>query len=199
MTTHPWHAIASGGAPPVEHGAKVVYMRKIGDHIGDHIDVLPCDPSRACARVPHLRALTSNGVSRLSASILGACVVGALAGCSTPIHRAPEPAFFHAGRSVDLRPDATFFPADARVLAVEDADIATRAQDRLAYRDEPTLFDLEAWPAPARPSLSDRRYLSVPDRPTSYLYFERSSQRSRHSSNRGHTLFQPVPVFDPRR
>jgi hypothetical protein len=178
----------------VEHGAKVVYMRKIGDHIGDHIDVLPCDPSRACARVLHLRALTSIGLTCMSASILGA-----LAGCSTPIHRAPEPAFFHAGRSVDLRPDATFFPADPRVLAVEDQDIATRAQDRLAYRDEPTLFDLEAWPPPTRPSLSNRRSLYISDRPTSYLYFERSNQRSHHSSYRGHTLFQPVPVFDPRR
>ncbi len=117
-----------------------------------------------------------------------------LAACSAPVHRSAEPAFFHTGRACDHRRDATFFPTDPRVLAVEDRDIATRSQDRLAYRDEPTMAELDSWPAPARPSLSGRRYLSIPDRPTTYLYFE---QPSRTRSSR--TLFEPVPVFDPRR
>lgn len=144
------------------------------------------DISRACAHVLPLLAVAALG--------LGA---GGLAGCSAPVHRSAEPAFFHAGRSIDPRPDATFFSPDARVLAVEDRDIATRAQDRLAYRDEPTLFELDAWPQPARPSLSDRRYLFVSDRATTYLYFQQPDR-----SRRGHTQFQPAPVypvFDPRR
>ncbi len=145
-----------------------------------------CNISRACAHVLPLLAVAALGVG-----------AGGLTGCSAPVHRSAEPAFFHAGRSVDPRPDATFFPADARVLAVEDRDIATRSMDRLAYRDEPTLFELDAWPQAPRPSLSDRRYLYVPDRPTTYLYFQQPN-RTRH----GHTLFQPAPVypvFDPRR
>lgn len=120
----------------------------------------------------------------------------ALMGCSAPVHRSAEPAFFHAGRSCDPRPDATFFPADSRVLAVDDHDIATRNQGRLAYRSEPTLDDIEAWPAAPRPSLSGRRYLYISDRPTTYLYFE---QPSRNAVSRGRTLFEPGPVFDPRR
>lgn len=153
------------------------------------------DLSRACAHVPRPRAATA--IAMAAVALTGMGVVGG--GCSAPVHRAAEPAFFHAGRSVDLRPDATFFPADPRVLAVEDRDIETRAMDRLAYRDEPTLFELDAWPTPARPSLSDRRYLYISDRPNSYLYFDRPNQRSHHLHHRGHTLFQPVPVFDPRR
>lgn len=159
-------------------------MRNMSDHSSDL--------SRACAHVRRPLAV---------AATVGAAWVAAsfVAGCSAPVHRAAEPAFFHAGRSVDLRPDATFFPPDPRVLAVEDRDIETRAMDRLAYRDEPTLFELDAWPTPARPSLSDRRYLYISDRPNSYLYFGRPNQRSHHSHHRGHTLFQPLPVFDPRR
>lgn len=158
-------------------------MRKISGNLSDR--------SRACAHAIRLCAVIAAAL--WTASGLGAC--------TAPVHRPAEPAFFHAGRAVDPRPDATFFAHDPRVLAVEDRDIATRAQDRLAYRHEPTLFDFDAWPPAPRTSLSDRRYLHISDRPTSYLYFQ---QPSRSSTPRGHIQFQPAPVFpaqpfDPRR
>lgn len=163
-------------------------MRKISANLSGNL----FDLSRACAHGLRLYAPVAAGV-------LGAL---GLAGCNTTVHRSAEPAFFHAGRSVDPRPDATFFPADPRVLAVEDPTISDRLHERLAYRDEPTLYELDSWPQPARPSLSDRRYLYVPDRPNTYLYFQQPRQ-----THRGHTYFQPVPVypvypapvFDPRR
>lgn len=133
---------------------------------------------RACARVLPLLA-----------------AAGLWGGCSAPIHRSAEPAFFHAGRAVEQRPDATFFPADPSVLDVTDPDIASRAQARMAYRPEATLFDQDAWQPAPRPSLSSRRYLNIPDRPTTYIYYE--TPRGSRGSN--HHRFDPVPVFDPRR
>lgn len=107
-----------------------------------------------------LKTLTIAGIPML---LLGACA-------SEQAAVAPAPEDRPARWEAVMLPEAT----DLAQAGEEDAWWTWRRDQALALRGEPgPMLAADQWPEPDRPSLDNPRYISLPSRPETIIYFRR--------------------------
>lgn len=107
------------------------------------------------------RGLLAVGVVAVGAAMAGGC--------------ASEQAVTSVEAPAPARWEAVWLPAETAAGVGECGDNwawwETRRDSALAVRSPGPLLATDQWPEPARPSMDEVRYISVPSRPETIMYF----------------------------